>query len=352
MLNWGLMGAGGIARVFANGLRFSKTGRIVAVGSQTPGKAAQFGGDFGVARVYGSYEALLADAEVEAVYISTIHPFHAACAIQAAEAGKHILVEKPIAMNAAEAASMMAAARANDVFLMEAFMYRCHPQTTRLVELVRSGAVGRVQIIRAVFSFAAGFNPASRAYSKGLGGGGILDVGCYVASMARLLAGAAIDRPFAEPVEVKGCGMLGPTGVDHYAAATLKFESGIVAEIITGVACRMPAEVSVYGEAGVLTVANPWLPSSPCRTAKGPLPLDTPFPAVSMSCQTHRDGRTEEIVITPDRDLFTYEADTVAAHIGDRQAPAMSWDDSLGNMRLLDRWRQEIGLEFVQDAQG
>ena len=100
MLNWGLIGAGGIARVFANGMRFSKTGRIVAVASQTAGKAEQLAGDFGIPKAYSSYEALLADAEVQAVYISTIHPFHAACAIQAAEAGKHILVEKPIAMNA------------------------------------------------------------------------------------------------------------------------------------------------------------------------------------------------------------------------------------------------------------
>jgi len=350
MLNWGLIGAGGIARVFANGMRFSKTGRIVAVASQTAGKAEQLAGDFGIPKAYPSYAALLADGDVQAVYISTIHPFHAACAIQAAEAGKHILVEKPIAMNASEAESMITAARANDVFLMEAFMYRCHPQTQKLVELIRDGAVGRVQIIRVVFSFGAGFNPASRTYSKELGGGGILDVGCYTASMARLLAGAAIGQPFADPIEVKGCGLLGPTGVDHYAAATLKFESGIVAEIITGVACRMPTEVAVYGEAGSLAVANPWLPSSPCRAAKAPLPLDTAFPPVSITHQAYRDSQVAEIVVTPDRDLFTYEADMVAAHIAARQAPAMRWDDSLGNMRLLDRWRQEIGLAFAQDA--
>lgn len=350
MLNWGLIGAGGIARVFANGMRFSKTGQISAVASQTTGKAEQLAADFGIPKVYPSYAALLADPEVQAVYISTIHPFHAACAIQAAEAGKHILVEKPIAMNASEAEAMIAAARVNDVFLMEAFMYRCHPQTQQLVELIREGAIGRVQIIRVVFSFGASFNPASRAYNKELGGGGILDVGCYTASMARLIAGAAIGQPFADPIDVKGCGLLGPTGVDHYAAATLKFDSGIVAEIITGVACRMPPEVAIYGETGSLLVPNPWLPSSPCRAAKAPLPLDTRFPTVSITHQSYRDSKSDGIVVTPDRDLFTYEADMVAAHIADRQAPAMSWDDSLGNMRLLDRWRQAIGLTFPQDT--
>jgi hypothetical protein len=177
-------------------------------------------------------------------------------------------------------------------------------------------------------------------------------VGCYPASLARLIAGAAIGQPCAEPSQVKGCGVLGPTGVDHYAAATLQFESGIVAELITGVACRMPVEAAVFGEAGALTVANPWLPSSPCRTARMPLPLDTRFPAVSIALHTYRTGQVEEIVIQPDRDLFTYEADTVAAHIADRQAPAMSWDDTLGNMRLLDRWRAEVGVVYGQDAAG
>ncbi len=195
MLNWGLIGVGGIARVFANGMRFSKTGRVVAIASQTAGKADAFARDFAIPKPYASYEALLADQEIQAVYISTVHPFHAACAIQAAQAGKHLLVEKPLALNYAEAAAMIAAARANDVFLMEAFMYRCHPQTQKLAELVRDGAVGRVQVIRAIFSFGATFNPASRTFARELGGGGILDVGCYTASMARLTQA----RPLASP---------------------------------------------------------------------------------------------------------------------------------------------------------
>ena len=349
MLNWGIIGVGGIARVFANGMRFSKTGRVVAVASQTPGKADRLAGDFSIPKRYASYDALLADKEVEAVYISTIHPFHAECAIQAAGAGKHILVEKPIAMNYHEALAMVNAARANDVFLMEAFMYRCHPQTHKLAELVRNGAVGRVQFIRAVFSYGASFDRTSRAYAKEIGGGGILDVGCYTASMARLLAGAAMGKPFADPVQVKGCAMLGPTGVDHYAAATLLFERGILAEVVTGVGCRMPTEVSVYGEEGSLSVANPWLPSSPCRAAKTPLPPDTRFPPATIMLHSYRDPEPQPIVVEADRDLFTYEADMVAAHIAGRQAPAMSWDDTLGNMQLLDRWRDEIGLVYEQE---
>jgi predicted dehydrogenase len=183
-----------------------------------------------------------------------------------------------------------------------------------------------------------------------MGGGGILDVGCYTASMARLLAGAALGKPFADPLQVKGCAMLGPTGVDHYAAATLQFEGGVLAEIVTGIGCQMPTDVSVYGEGGSLSVSNPWLPSSPCRSATAPLPPETRFPPATITLRSYRSAELQPVVVEADRDLFTYEADMVAAHIADRQSPAMSWDDTLGNMRLLDRWRQEIGLVYEQDT--
>src|SRR5688572_26178892 len=136
MLNWGILGAGGIARVFVNGLRFSKTGRVAAVASQTPDKLQSLADDFSIPKRYSTYEAMLQDPEIDAVYISTIHPMHAEWAIKSAEAGKHLLVEKPIGMNYAETEAIINAARKNDVFLMEAFMYRCHPQMQKLRELI------------------------------------------------------------------------------------------------------------------------------------------------------------------------------------------------------------------------
>ena len=252
-------------------------------------------------------------------------------------------------MNYDEAAAMIEAARANDVFLMEAFMYRCHPQTLKLATLVREGAIGQVQMVRAVFSYNASYSPTSRAYANELGGGGILDVGCYTASMTRLIAGAASGQPFLDPVQVKGCAKVGPTGVDHYAAATLQFENDIIAEIITGVGCQMPTEVSIYGTDGRLSVPNPWLPSSPCRDASEPLPLDTVFPPTSIHLWRNGASQPEAVVIEVDRDLFTYEADTVAEYILKRQSPAMSWQDTLGNMQLLDRWRNEGGIIYEKD---
>jgi len=345
MINWGIIGAGGIAKVFANGLRFSKTGRLAAVAGRTPGKAAALADLFGVEKRYDSYEALLADDEIDAVYISTIHPLHLEPVLMAAKAGKHMLVEKPIAMNAAETEQMINAARDNDVFLMEAFMYRCHPQIAKMVELIQAGAIGDVLVVRSTFGYHAGFNPDSRAYNRELGGGGILDVGCYPASMVRLVAGAAAGKLFLDPVEFKATGVVGPTGVDHYTTATLKFENDVVAEIATAVACNLPPDTVIYGSTGILSVPNPWLPSSPCRSAREPLPLDTPFPPAKLLLHK-RGAEAEEIVVDVDRDLFSYEADMVGAHIADRQAPAASWADTLGNMRTLDRWLGELGVVY------
>ena len=349
MLNWGVIGAGTIARVFCNGMRFSQTGQIAAVASRSLERAAALADPFAIPKRFDDYDALLAYDEIDAVYLSTIHPAHAEWAIKATEAGKHLLVEKPIGMNHLEAAAMIDAAAAHDVFLMEAFMYRCHPQTQRLAALVRDGAIGEVRMIRAVFSYQGRFAPESRTFGNALGGGGILDIGCYTASAARLIAGAAAGEPFLEPHLVKGCARLGPTGVDHYAAATLQFDNGIIAELITGIDCKVPSQVAVYGSEGVLEVPEPWTPCSPCRHAREPLPPDTPFPPGEILLTRPGDAEPQAIAVAVDRDLFTYEADTVAAHLADRQAPAMSWLDTLGNMKLLDRWREEAGLVYEQE---
>ena len=344
MLNWGVMGAGGIAYVFCNGMRFTDSGQILAVASRTQSRMDRFVNDYGIPRQYNDYADLLTDDDIDAIYIATIHPLHAEWAIKCAEAGKHLLVEKPISMNRAEAAAMIDAARENDVFLMEAFMYRCHPQIAKMVELIQDGTIGDVQVIRATFGYRSDFNPQSRIYNHEMGGGGILDIGGYTASMARKIAGAAVNELFLDPISVKGNGKVGPTGVDHIAAATLKFENDIIAEIICAVECSYGSSVIIYGTEGTLTIPNPWLPSSPCRGARTPLPPDTTFPATQLIVQSSQSRETTEVTISADRDLFTYEADTVANHIADRQAPAMSWDDTLGNMQLLDAWLAEVGV--------
>ncbi len=332
-LTWGILSTGNIAARYATGLAHSKTGRLLAVASRTQASADRFGREHGVPRCYGSYEALLADKDVEAVYIATPHPMHAEWAVKAAEAGKHILCEKPIGINHAEATAMIEAARKHDVFLMEAFMYRCHPQTHKVIELVRSGAVGEVRVIHAAFSFRAPFDPKFRVYDPALAGGGILDVGGYCTSMARLIAGVAMSKEFAEPIEVKGVGHLGQTGVDEYASATLKFPGDIIANLACGVAVQQDNAVRVFGTEGHIEVPWPW---SPARDSG------------STRVFLHRPDRQapQEIVIESKEWLYAIEADTVAANIERRQAPAMTWDDTLGNMKTLDRWRESIGLVY------
>jgi predicted dehydrogenase/aryl-alcohol dehydrogenase-like predicted oxidoreductase len=333
-LTWGILGTGNIASTFARGLASSQTGTLLAVGSRTQASADEFAEKWNILHHHASYEALLADTEVQAIYISTPHPLHAEWAIKAAEAGKHILCEKPIGLNAAEAMAIVEAARRNDVFLMEAFMYRCHPQTTKLVELIRSGIIGEVRIIQAAFSFATRFNLESRLLNNALGGGGILDVGGYCTSMARLIAGAATGKPFADPLQVTGAAHIGPLSrVDEYATATLTFPSDILAQLLTGVQLQAKEEVQILGTQGSISVPAPWLPARNDGTS-------------TIIVNKYTEIQAQEISIESEVGLYTYEADTVAKYIDARQAPAMSWDDTLGNMQTLDRWRQAIGLVY------
>jgi predicted dehydrogenase len=338
-LRWGLLGTGNIARKFAQGVAHSRTGQVVAAGSRSQAKADAIGDELGIPRRHATYEALLADADVDAVYISTPHPMHAEWAIKAAEAGKHVLCEKPLTMNHAEAAAVVEAARRSDVFLMEAFMYRCSPQTARLIELVRGGAVGEVRMIRATFSFRCPYDPEGRLLNKSLGGGGIMDVGCYTVSMARLIAGVAAGKDFAEPSELEAFGRIGATGVDEWAVAILRFPGDILACLSSGVQLNQDNAVCVFGSEGHIVVPWPWAPARE---------------GGATHIRVFKNGRPEpeEIVVETSDWLYGLEADTVAANISRRQAPspAMSWDDSLGNMKTLDRWREAIGLTYEADT--
>lgn len=332
-LSWGILGLGGIAHAFAKGLAASEHGRLVAVGSRTQATADTFGAQYDVPHRHGSYEALLADDTVEAIYIATPHPAHAEWALKAAAAGKHLLVEKPIGLNHAEAMAMVEAARKHDVFLMEAFMYRCHPQTIRLAELIRSGAIGAVRAVQVNFSFDSGPNLESRLLNQRLGGGGILDVGCYVASFARLVAGAATGKLFAEPISVQGTGQIGAASrVDEWAMAQLTFEGGLIAQVACGVQLRMERGARIYGSEGSIYVPEPFTPGRGDRPAR-------------IVVQRYDAAEPETIEFEPG-DLYAFEADAVAASLGERQSPAMSWDDTLDNMRVLDMWRAAIGMVY------
>ncbi len=321
VLRWGIVGTGKIATKFAEKLPFSKTGRLVAVGSRTEERARAFAERFGGARGWGDYSSLLADPEVDAVYIATPHPFHAEWACAAVRAGKSVLCEKPLAMTHREALTVVEEARKAGVFLMEAFMYKCHPRTARVADLVRSGTIGRVRLVEAAFTFSSPFDPSSRLFNKELGGGSILDIGCYTTSVARLIAGATLGKPFENPTRVLGATLPAPTGVDSFAAATLEFPSGLLAQIQCGIGFTRGNDLRIFGEEGWIRVPHFWNPPGEIEICRG-----------------------DRVVVEPafgSSHKYALEADAVADALPGCESPLVSWKDSLGNMAALDAWRGE-----------
>ncbi len=334
-LRWGILGTGNIASRFAGQVPTSATGEVVAVGSRSIDSADAFADRWDIANRHGSYDDLLADETVEVVYIATPHPTHVEWAIKAAEAGKHVLCEKPLAINKAWAEAMIEAAVANDVFLMEAYMYRCLPQTKLIAQLVRDGEIGTVHQIQATHAFAAGYRPESRIFADELAGGGILDVGGYPVSMARLIAGAAIGQSYADPVAVTAVGHVGETGADEWSVATLSFGGGVTAQVSTGVRLADQNQVRVFGSEGYLVVEEPWFSGDGKPT----------------QVTLHRVGEEPRNLSVEPVLIYAAEADAVAAAVrsGQRQAPEMTWADTLGNLTVLDAWRAAIGQQYASE---
>lgn len=257
-LRWGLLATGTIAAEFAAGVEQSRHGVLAAAASRTAERARDFATRYEIPKAYGSYEELLADPDVDAVYVATPHAQHEEWAIRAAEAGKHVLCEKPLTLTAADAEKVIDAARRNDVFLMEAFMYRLHPQTRRLVELIESGAIGEVRAVDVTFSFDSDENDAARLGDPALGGGGILDVGCYCTSLARLVSQAATGTPAVEPTRLTGMARLAESGVDEFAMGLLRLPGDIIAQLSCGYLLTQDDHIRIYGTASTsCTCRNP-----------------------------------------------------------------------------------------------
>ena len=342
-LRWGILGPGNIAQNFADGLAQAPSGVLTAIASTSAERRASFGERNKVAadKRHATYEALIADKDVDAVYISTPHPWHAQWAIKAMRGGKAALVEKPAGMNAAEVVALTEVAEQSGVFFMEAYMYRCHPQIARVLELIASGEIGTLRHLKANFGFNAPFKADSRLYDRNLGGGGILDVGGYTTSLARLIAGASMGQPFAEPTSLKGVGIVGKSGVDEVAHALLTFSNGFIAEIAVAVARNMDNRAIITGDKGTIELADPWVPG---RNAG---PSDS-----KIIVTVDGKSRTEDI-INPHQ-LFSFEAELASRAILGRHKqaphPAMSWADSIGNNLAQDRWRAELGYAtFSED---
>jgi predicted dehydrogenase/aryl-alcohol dehydrogenase-like predicted oxidoreductase len=334
-LRWGIIGTGNIASRFASQVPTSTTNEVVAVGSRSLDSANAFADKWDIAHRHGSYDDLLADETVDAVYIATPHPMHVEWAIKTAEAGKHVLCEKPLAINRAWSEAMIEAAVRNDVFLMEAYMYRCLPQTKLVARLVRDGEIGTVHQIQATFAFAAGFRPESRIFADELAGGGILDVGGYPVSYARLIAGIAAGQPFADPAAVSAVGHVGETGVDEWTVATLFFDGGVTAQVSTGVRLSDQNQVRIFGSRGYLVVEDPWFGGDGKPT----------------HVTLHKVGEEPRDISAEPALIYAAEAEAVQAAIqaGAKQAPEMSWADTLGNLTVQDQWRAAIGQQYASE---
>ncbi|EKJ93335.1 oxidoreductase [Bradyrhizobium lupini HPC(L)] len=335
-IRWGIIGPGTIARTFADGIAHSRTGRLEAIATRNPDKpglAEAFAG----ARIVKGYDALLADPDIDAVYIATPHTGHAEWAIKAIRAGKNVLVEKPIAISAYDADAIFHEAKKAGVFAGEAYMYRLHPQTAKLLELVKARAVGDIRIIRSSFGFNMGsFRADHRLFANETAGGGILDVGGYPVSMVRMIAGAVDGKPFAEPEKVAGAAHLGQSGVDEWASAVLKFPNGIVAEVSCSIMAAQDNVLRIIGSDGRIEVRDFWFAAGH-KGGTGRIDIIS------------RD-KVETIELPEDRWLYSFEVDAAGEAIrqGKKEfdAPGMAWADSLGNLRVMDQWRASVGLEY------
>jgi len=253
-LRWGVLGTARIARALAGPLRDLPRHELAAVASRSLERAEAWAAEWGAARAYGSYEALVAAPDLDVVYIPLPNALHARWTIAAARAGKHVLCEKPLALSVAEVDAVAAAAAGAGVVVTEAFMYRHHPQTRRVRELVVSGAVGQVRLVRGAFTFWLSRESDVRL-DPALGGGSLWDLGCYPVSFARFVLGE-------EPVEASGMAEMGPTGVDVAFVGQLRFASGAVLQFDCGFRAHFRTSIEIVGTDAVLEVPSPFKPGT------------------------------------------------------------------------------------------
>ncbi|MGD0862572.1 MAG: Gfo/Idh/MocA family oxidoreductase [Candidatus Limnocylindrales bacterium] len=300
-VRWGILGPGRIAARLMQDAGRGANFSVVAAGSRSPDRAAEFASRFGIARAYGSYEALLADPEVDAVYIGVPNSLHHPMTMLAIAAGKHVLVEKPYSRHPEQVVEAFDAAEAAGLVLMEAFMWRHSPQARRFMELLPE--VGELQSIRSSFSFVMSARSDVRL-EPGLDGGALMDVGCYPVSGSRLVAGA-------EPVRVFGEQTLGSSGVDVNFSGMLRFPSGVIAEIVAGFT-SIQRSLEAVGSKGTLLSRDPW------QGELGGIELN---------------GHAEPVV---PNDAYRLEMENLSAAILGHGGPRLGRADALGQAQTID----------------
>lgn len=315
-VQWGVLSTARINAQFLAGVAQSDECEVLAVASRDTERATQYARQTGIERAYGSYERLLDDPDVEAVYISLPNSLHVEWTERALRAGKHVLCEKPLSRRVADVEAAFDVAQSADRLLMEAFMWRHNPQTERLVALVQAGSIGRLRLIRAAFSFAIGADDAANVrLSAPLEGGALMDVGCYCVSAARLLAG--------EPRAVSGQQVVGGDGVDVAFAGALRFDSDVLGHFDAGLELAPRDELEVVGDEASLFLDDPWH----CRE-----------PVIEL----RRDGTVERIELEA-ADSYRLEAENLSAAIRGRAQPLLGRADAVGQARVIEALYAQAG---------
>jgi xylose dehydrogenase (NAD/NADP) len=312
VIRWGLLSTARINRLVLEGAAETDEVDVVAVASRDAQRAESYAREHGIPKAYGSYEALLEDPDVEAVYISLPNSLHVEWTLRALETGKHVLCEKPFSRRPEAVERAFELADSKGLVLSEAFMWRHHPQTKALAALTAEGAIGRLRLVRASFGFqlASVHGPDDTRFSPELDGGSLMDVGSYCVNAIRLLAG--------EPERVEGEQALGESGVDVVFAGTLRCAGDVLAQFDCGFVVPDRAALEVVGEDGSLVVGDPWHVRSP-------------------GIELRREGapQVEPIPIEP-ANSYRLELEDVCAAIRGAAAPLLGRHDALGQASAID----------------
>ena len=320
-IRWGILGPGKISGSFARGLREADGAQLVAVGSRDQSRAALFAAEHGAMNVHGSYEELARDPEVDAIYIGTPHSFHWEHTLLCLRQGKHVLCEKPLAINGIQAEQMIETAHASGLVLMEAVWTRFLPALVRVREILDTGTIGKVQMVMADFGFRAEFDPESRLFSPDLGGGALLDVGIYPLNLAFMVLG--------EPVEIQTMVNLGATGVDEQSTILLRHKEGQLSVLSSSLVTDTPRQAHILGTEGSITIYYPWW-------------------AANRIVVKTADGGEESEDLPRRGGGYTHEAEAFMELIrsGESESKIMSLDESLNIMKTMDQIRARWGLKY------
>jgi len=308
VLKWGLLSTARINRALITPLRASKRNQLAAVASRTQEAADQYAREWKISRAHGSYEALLADPDIDVIYNPLPNHLHAEWTIKAVKAGKHVLCEKPLALSVEEVDAVQAAARKHGRVVAEAFMYRHHPQTLKVQELLKSGSLGTLKLIRGSFSFVlSGEGDIRRNPAKG--GGSIWDLGCYPISYARMVVEA-------NPLEVFGWQVTGPTGVDETFVGQMRFADDVLAQFDSSFVIPFHFFVEIVGSEGTLNIPRPFKPETDEK--------------IYLT-----RGDTIETIKIKGQELYIGEVEDMADAILLGHKPRVALDDSRANVAVI-----------------